>query len=300
MPVKFVHWLRWEIRATSYFDETMSLVERKVLTDAHGYREVALDYRIARAAMLDTRGVSARTGRIACPGLDASRSDHAYGQVALPGTKAKDLKAWSDALGVNSLGIKTVAYLSGPFWGTPLAFLRGHFDDREVNTGFLRSLKRGTNTGILTSGTFNQEALNALVWAARPDLKGMAMTSAWLYSEQSSSQYLDMSMLPAIRAHNARNADQKFGWLARTIGLFLSTFEVRSLLLGTLAQPVVLDPRDPSKTVNAIHLRDVHDLYKYGIMPAAAEERLNVAGLLTFPPVHSGSAGFRNSSPPTS
>jgi len=32
----------------------MSLVERKILTDAHGYREVALDYRIARAAMLDT------------------------------------------------------------------------------------------------------------------------------------------------------------------------------------------------------------------------------------------------------
>jgi YVTN family beta-propeller protein len=52
----------------------MSLVERKILTDAHGYREVSLDYRIARAAMLDTRGVGARTGRIACPGLDASRS----------------------------------------------------------------------------------------------------------------------------------------------------------------------------------------------------------------------------------
>ena len=62
---------------------------------------------------------------------------------------------------------------------------------------------------------------------------------------------------------------------------------MRSLLLGTLAQPVVLDPHHPSKTVTAIHLRDVHDLYKYGIMPAVAEERLNVAGLLTFPPVHS-------------
>jgi len=266
---------------------TMSLVERKVLKDAHGYREVALHYRIARAAMLDTRGVSARTGRIACPGLDASRSNHAYGVFALPGTKAKDLKAWSDALGVNSLGIKTVAYLSGPFWRTPVDFVGGEFDDREVNSGILRSLKRRTNTGILTSGTFNQEALNALVWAARPDLNGIPMTNGWLYSEQSSSQYLDMSMLPAIRAHNARNADQKFGWLARTIGLFLSTFEVRSLLLGTLAQPVVLDRHNPSKTVNAIHLRDVHDLYKYGVMPAVAEERLNVAGLLTFPPVHS-------------
>jgi len=269
----------------------MSLVERTILTDSHGYREVALDYRIARAAMLDTRRVGARTGRIACPGLDASRSDQAYGQSALPGTTAKDLKAWADALGVNSLGIKTVAYLSGPFWGTPLAFLRGRFDDREVNTGFLRSLKRGTNTGILTSGIFNQEALNALVWAARPDLKGTSMTSAWIYSEKSSSQYLDMSMLPAIRAHNASNADRKFGWLARKIGLFLSTFEVRSLLLGTFAQPVVLDPRNSSRAVNAIHLRDVHDLYKYGIMPAAAEERLKAAGLLTFPLVRSYGTG---------
>jgi hypothetical protein len=264
----------------------MSLVERKILTDAHGYREVALDYRIARAAMLDTREVSARTGRIACPGLDASRSDYAYGQFALPGTKGKDLKAWSDALDVNSIGIKLVAYLSGPSRGIPQAFLRGQFDDREVNTGWLRSQKRGTNTGILTSGTFNKEALTALVRAARPDLKGMAMTSAWLYSEQSASQYLDTYMLPAIRAHNARNADQKFGWLARKIGLILSMFEVEKLLLGTLAQPIP-DPRDPSKTVNAIHLRDVHDLYKYGILPAVAEERLNAAGLLTFPPVHS-------------
>ena len=269
----------------------MTLVERKVLTDARGYREVALDYRIARAAMLD--GVSARTGRIACPGLDASRSDYAYGQCALPGTGGKDLKVWADALGVNSLGIRIVAYLSGPFWGIPLAFLRGRFDDREVNTGFLRSLKRGTNTGILTTGTFDQEALNALMWDARPDLKGMAMTRAWLYSEQSSCQYLDMSMLPAIRAHNARNADQKFGRLARAIGLFLSTFEMRSLLLGALAQPIVMDPRDPSKTVNAIYLRDIHDLYKYGIIPAAAEERLHAAGLLTFPPVHSYTGELR-------
>jgi hypothetical protein len=269
----------------------MSLVEREIRTDAHGYREVTLDYRIARAAMLDARGLGARTGRIACPGLDASRSDHVYGQFALPGTKANDLGAWADALGLNSTSLKIIAYLSGPFWSTPLAFLRGQFDDKDVNTGFLRSLKRRTNTGILTRGTFDQDALNALVWAARPDLNGTAMTSAWLYSEQSSSQYLDVSMLPAIRAHNARNADPGSGRLARAVGLFMSTFEMRSLLLGTLAQPIVLDPRDPSKTVNAIHLRDLHDLYKYGIIPAAAEERLNAAGLLTFPAVHADRAG---------
>jgi hypothetical protein len=265
----------------------MSLVERTILTDPYGYREVALDYRVARAAMLDAAGVSARTDRIACPGLDASRSAQAYGQSALPGTTGKDLKAWADALGVNSLGIKTVAYLSGPFWGIPRAFIDGRFDDQKVNTGFLRSLKRGTNTGTLTSGTFDQAKLNDLVWAVLPDLNGTSMTSDWLYSEKSSSQYLDMSKLPAIRAHNASNADKTFGWLARRIGLFLSTFEMQSLLLGTLAQPILLDPRNSSRTVNAIHLRDVHDLYKYGIMPAVAEERLKAAGLLTFPPVHS-------------
>lgn len=272
-------------------DKIMPLLERTIRTDAHGYREVDLDYRIARAAMLDTRGVSSTTGRIACPGLDASRNEQVYGQAALPGTKAKDLKAWADALGVNSVGIKTVAYLSGPFWSTPFAFLRGAFDDRQVNTGFLRSLKRGINTGILTSGIFNQDALNALVWAVRPDLKGTEMTSAWLYSEQASGQYLDMSMLPVIRAHNASNAHPKLGWLAKRIGLFLSTFELQSLLLGTLAQPVALDAKEPAKTVNAIHLRDVHDLYKYAILPAVAEERLNAAGLLTFPPVHTANTG---------
>src|SRR5262245_5767130 len=81
--------------------------------------------------------------------------------------------------------------------------------------------------------------------------------------------------------------DHKFGWLARTLGLSMNMFELKKLLLGTLAQPVVLELRNPSETVNAIHLRDVHDLYKYGFLPAVAEERLNAAGLLTFPPVHS-------------
>ncbi len=49
----------------------------------------------------------------------------------------KDLKAWSDALGVNSFGIKTVAYLSGPFWGTPLAFAQWSLRWPEADTGFL-------------------------------------------------------------------------------------------------------------------------------------------------------------------
>jgi hypothetical protein len=257
--------------------------------DSNGYREVSLEYRIARAKILDARQANARTGRIACPGLDASRSDFAYGRLALSGTNSKDLKAWSDALGVNSVGIKTVAYLSGPFWRTPLAFLRGRFDDRELNNGFLRYLKRGTNTGILTTGAFDQETLNKFVWAVRPDLQGTQMASDWLYSDSSSRQYLDISMLPAIRDHNSHNTDPDAGWLSKKLGLFLSTFEMSSLLLGTLAQLVSLDNTLPSNKVNAIHLRDLHDLYKYGLMPAVAEERLSSAGLLTFPPVYAGS-----------
>ena len=56
----------------------------------------------------------------------------------------------------------------------------------------------------------------------------------------------------AIREQNARNADPKSGWLARKLGLFLSTFEIQSLLLGTLAQPISADLRHPEKKINAI------------------------------------------------
>lgn len=275
----------------------MSIVDRKIQTNAHGYQEVSLECRVARAAMLDARGVSARTERIACPGLDASRTDSVYGQKALPGTRGKDLKAWADALVVNSLGIKIVAYMSGPFWSMPLAFLLGRFNDREINTGFLRSLKRSTNTGILTTETFNQEALNAFVWAVRPELQGTAMTNEWLYSEQSAGEYIDLTMVPAIQAHNAKNADQSYGRLARRLGLFLSTFEIKSLLLGVLAQPIVLDPQQPGKSVNAIHLRDLHDLYKYALIPAAAEDRLHTAGLLDFSALYGESPPDGSASP---
>ena len=53
-----------------------------------------------------------------------------------------------------------------------------------------------------------------------------------------------------------------------------------------------MDPQDSSKTVNAIQLRDVHDLYKYALLPAVAEDRLNAAGLLPFPPVPLKQWGF--------
>jgi hypothetical protein len=149
----------------------MHVLERTIVTDAFGYRQVSLEYRIARAHMLDLRRTGTRAGRIACPGLDASRNPSAYGMNALRNGKSASLKEWADALGVNSIGIKTVAYLSGPLWSIPGAFAFGAFNDRKVNTGFLRSLKRSTNTGILTFGCFDQSSLNDFVWSVRPELR---------------------------------------------------------------------------------------------------------------------------------
>lgn len=263
----------------------MPILERVISTDARGYREVSLDYRIARAQMLDLRRSGERAGRIACPGLDASRNVLVYGRNALSGGGSASLKLWADALGVNSIGIKTVAYLSGPLWSTPIAFLLGRFDDRQVNGGFLRSLKRSTNTGILTFGRFDQIGLNEFVWAVRPDMQGTAMTPDWLYGELAACQYIDESMLPSIRRYNSRNADTRASWLTRKLGIFLSNFEIRSLLLGILGQPVLADEQDTTRKLNAISLRDLHDLYKYGFFPAAAEDRLSSAGLLSFPEV---------------
>ncbi len=261
----------------------MVAIERKVQTNADGYREVALDYRMARAAMLDRRSVAAKSGRIACPMLDASRSDSAYGRMALPGTRGKDLAAWAEALGTSVLGIKIVAYLSGPLWKAPRDFLFGRFDDGAVNTGFIRSLKHGINTGIVSKTSFDQHALDEFVGAVRPELENTRMTDEWIYSEASGVEYLDRSMLPAIRAHNKTKAAP--GLWGRGLGLWLSTFEMKTLLLGVLAQPIPKDPKTPTRTVPAILLRDVHDLYKYGWIPAAAEGRLHAAGLLDFPVV---------------
>ena len=87
--------------------------------------------------------------------------------------------------------------------------------------------------------------LNAFVWSVRPELEGTPMTSEWIYSEKSSGEYLDRSMLPAIRAHNKGNANaRQFG---RGLGLFLSTFEMKNLLLAEtalLAVPKVQSPRN--------------------------------------------------------
>ena len=82
----------------------MSATKRSTQTNIHGYREVTLDYRIARAAAMDAKQVGEKTGRIACPMVEASRSDSAYGQMALAATDKKHLNEWSGIVGIGNRG----------------------------------------------------------------------------------------------------------------------------------------------------------------------------------------------------
>ena len=86
-------------------------------------------------------------------------------------------------MGIGSLGIRVVAYLSGYLLTIPGNFIFGRFNDKAVNSGFLRSIKHGVNTGILAQSSFSQEAMNTFVWSFHPDLKGQKITQDWLYSE---------------------------------------------------------------------------------------------------------------------
>jgi hypothetical protein len=103
------------------------------------------------------------------------------------------------------------------------------------------------------------------------------MTSEWLYTVQSAEFYLDASMLPKVLTHNAENGSS--GRLGRRLGLALSTFEMKKLLLGPLSQEIRRLPGEP--LVKAISLRDLHDFFKYGLLPVQLEERFVAAGLLT-------------------
>jgi len=65
----------------------------------------------------------------------------------------------------------------------------------------------------------------------------------------------------------------------------MSNFEMESLLLGVLGQPVTIDSDGSKKQVQAILVRDIHDLYKYGILPAHVEEKMQAVDLLDYPTV---------------
>ncbi|MEL6408329.1 MAG: hypothetical protein AAFR81_28440 [Chloroflexota bacterium] len=262
----------------------MTIIERTIEVNDLGYKEVSMAYRIARAAMLDAQHTPIKEGRIVCPALEASRSKSFYKEMILPDTDAHNLEKWAAAFDLSpglTVLTKVLGYISGPFPQILPNFVSGRFNDQQVNDGFLHQLKNGIHTGMLTDGRFSQDKLNSFVWSFHSHLEGIPMTNAWLYSEQADTLYFDESSLPLALQHNKQHAkSSRVG-----LGAALSNGEMRGLLLGVLGQPVSLDDSDPTKKTNAILVRDIHDLYKYGLMPAHVEEKMLTAGLLHLPEV---------------
>ena len=259
----------------------MTIIERTIEVNDLGYKEVSMAYRIARAAMLDAQHTPIKEGRIVCPALEASRSKSFYKEMLLPDTDAHNIAKWAAALDLPPNGTKLLGYISGPFPQIVRNVMNSRFDDQQVNDGFVHQLKNGIHTGILADGRFSQDKLNSFVWSFHSNLDGIPMTNAWLYSEQADTLYFDESSLSLVSKHNKQHAKSSRGKL----GTFMSGREMEDLLLGTLGQPVSLDASDPTKKTNAISVRDVHDLYKYGLMPAHVEEKMLTAGLLHLPEV---------------
>jgi hypothetical protein len=68
--------------------------------------------------------------------------------------------------------------------------------------------------------------------------------------------------------------------LFKGVGPTMSKVEMEELLIGYMGQKVTLNPNLPKETIQAISVRDMHDLYKYGVFPAFAEDELLAAGLI--------------------
>lgn len=257
----------------------MRIVQRQIETNAQGYREVSVEFRAARAAQLEMRGVHLRTGRNRCPMIDASRSALTYGHKALPRTDKKALARWARALELTPGPLKGIAYLSGPWYTGLYNLLRGEFDEDAVNTGLIIRLKRGVNTGILSTGEFDQTSFNKFMWSIRPSLKGRSIDNSFLHSDAAATLYVDNRSIHAIMAHNIMNAPSpRVG-----LGPALSKFEMQRLLFGVLGQDVSLDIADPRQVTRALSARDMHDFYKYGVFPVHREEGLQAAGLIDIP-----------------
>jgi|GEM_PF-5816211 len=259
----------------------MTIIERTIEVNDLGYKEVSMAYRIARATMLDAKHTPFNKGRIVCPALEASRSKSFYKEMILPDTDAHNIAKWAAALDLPQNATKLLGYISGPFLQIVRNFMNGRFDDQQVNDGFLHQLKNGIHTGMLANGRFSQDKLNSFVWSFHTNLDGIPITNAWLYSEHADTLYFDESSLPLALQHNKQHAkSSRVG-----LGAAMSNVEMKALLLGTLGQPILLDATAPTKKTNAILVRDIHDLYKYGLMPAHVEEKMLTAGLLHLPEV---------------
>eukprot|EP00980_Cylindrotheca_fusiformis_P007145 scaffold1501_cov130-Cylindrotheca_fusiformis.AAC.14 len=256
-----------------------------------GYKEVSLEFRIQRAKVVQ-ENASHTDNRLRCPVLDASLRSDIYGLKALPSTDRKGLEQWCKGLGAEDQVdlFAKIAYLSGPF----LHFFRNKrnqsFDEGEINTGFIVKSKNNVNTAILRNEKYDQDKLNELVWAIFPELKEkkQVVDESFLYADNKEANLLIREdKIGTIVEHNRTNSDSCSKWL----GSKLSESGEFGPLLKLLGQPITAETKDEKdkkggkddakgKTVQALSLRDLHDLYKYGLFPAPLEERFLSSGLI--------------------
>jgi hypothetical protein len=252
-------------------------VERTVAANAQGYLEVNLEFRIARAEALEADKVDARKDLNRCPVLDASRKTSAYGMMALPSTDQAGLDQWIEALKLPKHIIRFLAFSSGPLSSLVSNQITKSFDLDEVNTGIIMHMKKGVHTGIVGEGFYDQDAFDDFITTLHPDLKGTAIDNDFLHSTDAEGYYVGNNRLKAIMTYNKEQSNALF----KGMGLTISTTEMGFLLINRLGQDVTLNPEEKrEKTIQAISVRDMHDLYKYGVFPAFVEDRLLAAGLI--------------------
>lgn len=255
------------------------MIQREVVVNGMGYKEVSLDFRVARAKACEAQSIHSKKNRNVCPVLDASRRDDSpYGKQALPSCTKQGMEEWSVPMGLSAPAVAVIAYFSGPFTRIPSNVFSGTFDDGQVNTGFVHGCKHNVHTGIIGDGYFDQDAFNSFVWSAYPELQGDGKipTKDFLYSKDGERYYIGPHNMDAVMKHNVQQSNDSFKGLGSTI----SKFEMTGLLVGKLGQDIKgVDPNQPQEeTTKVISLRDVHDLYKYGLFPCFIEDQLLEAG----------------------
>lgn len=258
----------------------MAPIKRVVQTNpVNGYKEVSLLFRKARTEALEKAKIGERTGRICCPVLDAMRTEGVYGKCAMPTTDVEGIGKFCDALKFDASKFKTFAYLTAPSYGILRNICSGSFDESEVNKGFLYYIKFGVHTGILEGFKFNQDKLDTFIWNIFPDLEGTSIDHKFLTDTKDSSKadglFLTENNVEAIMAWNESQCDQK-----SKFGATISKVECGALMLTKLGQMIQMDPKDESSTMGALSVRDLHDMFKYGVFPAPMEDKLLAAGLI--------------------
>lgn len=259
-------------------------MKRAVVTlKPSGYKEVSLEFRKLRTAALEHAKVHERGNRIHCPVLDAARAGAggAYGKLVLPTCDQHGMEQFADGLKLPASKLANIGYMSGPFHKIPHNKWSQTFDESEVNTGFVKSLKHDVHTGIIASGQFDQPVFNEFVWNLFPELKNTSTSidqNFILESSEADGKFVTSKHLGQIMAFN----ESKSNSLLKALGSKVSRFEMEDLLLGKLGQAINIgEEYDASaETTRAISLRDLHDFYKYGVFPAPQEDDFLKAGLI--------------------